>query len=127
MPDLTLLGLMLCAALLGLPKSSSPLRALPDLVIPSLTMLNTMLRAVLPSLPKLIHPSRDSSGLVIPSLTLLGSAYCLVLSSFLMSGAVLAGFTRHCHTKPFETLHIASRCLVQSFLVKFHPEGFRLT
>ena len=112
MPDLTLLGIMLCVTLLDFSKSSSPLRVLPDLVIPSLTMLNTMLRVVLPSLPKLIHPLRDLPDLVIPSLTLLGSVYCLVLSSFLMPDVVLAGFTRHCHTKPYKILHFAPRCLV---------------
>ena len=112
MPDLTLLGIMLHAALLDFSKPSPPLRALLDLVIPSLTLLDTMLRAVLPSLPKLVHPLRDSLYLVIPSLTLLGSVYCLVLSSVLMPDVVLAGFTRHCHTKHYKILHFASRCLV---------------
>jgi hypothetical protein len=71
-----------------------------------------MPRAVLPSLSRLIHLLRDSPRLVIPSLTLLGSVYCLVVSGYLMQGVVLAGYTRHRHTKPNEILHVASRCLV---------------
>ena len=88
------------------------LAGLPDLVIPSATLLVTTSHAVLPSLLRLVHPLQDLLYLVIPSLTLLSSVYRLVLSSFLMPGVVLAGFTRYFHTKPYEILHFASRCLV---------------
>ena len=89
-----------------------------------MTLLNTVLRAVLPSLLRLVHPLRDLAYLIIPSLTLLGSVYPPVLSGFLMPSTVLAGHTRHRHTKPTGFYTLPRAVLSSLSLPSIAPKDF---